>query len=342
MIKVDICITPIREIGDYVRKKDQGKICHLPEWSSMINRTFGHEVFYLVARRCNLVCGVLPLTRVNSRIFGNRIISQAFSNYGGPLVDNSDVLDELMNYAYELAREHECSFIEFRNIEPLPYDLSIQRDKVCMVLSLKSDPDEMWRSIRSEIRNRVRKAERSGLIAKTGGQELLDEFYRLWSVRMHQLGTPCYPKGLFKSILETFPEQSRIFVVQLENQILGTMFAYSFNGMAQCRWAATNVEVNKMAPNTLLYWSALKYYCRAGVQLFDFGRSTVGSSQYEFKRRWGSQPVQLNYQFWVCPSKKLSLVRPDNPKYIRKVEIWKKMPLWLTRLLGPCLSSKLP
>lgn len=341
-MRVEICTVQSPEVGEYVRKTDGGKLCHLPEWSSMISRTFGHDTFYLVAREGELIRGVLPLTKVNSRLFGNRMISQAFSNYGGPLVNDLEALAELLNRAFELAREHGCSTVEFRNLQTLPCDLVLQKDKVCMFLPIVSDPDEMWGRLKPEIRNRVRKAEKSGLIAISGGQELLDDFYRLWTIRMRQLGTPCYSKNLFRNILQTFPKYSRIFVVKLGNQAIATAFSYSFNGLGQCRWSATRAEFNGLAPNTLLYWSAIRYHCLAGDRTFDFGRSTLNSSQYEFKRRWRAKTIQLHYQYWTRPGCELSLVSPDNPKYRNKIQMWKKLPLWMTRLIGPHISRNLP
>ncbi|GAH85602.1 unnamed protein product, partial [marine sediment metagenome] len=69
---------------------------------------------------------------------------------------------------------------------------------------------------------------------------------------------------------------------------------------------------------------------------------TAGSGNYEFKRRWRAEPVRLHYQYWVRPGTELSIVSPDNPKYRKKVQLWKKLPLWLTRLIGPRISRDLP
>lgn len=341
-MRIEVLDTYSSEYNTFVQSSKDAKLCHLQEWSSMIRQTFGHEVFYLVAREGELIYGVLPLTKVNSRLFGNRMISQAFSNYGGPLVDDLGALGELLNRAFELAREHGCSTVEFRNLQLLPYDLVLQEDKVCMFLPLVSDPDEMWRRLKPEIRNRVRKAEKSGLIATSGGQELLGEFYRLWTIRMRQLGTPCYSKNLFRNILKTFPQYSRIFVVKLGDIAVGAAFSYSFNGLGQCRWSATRTEFNGLSPNTLLYWSAIRHHCLAGDRTFDFGRSTPNSSQYEFKRRWRTKPIQLHYQYWTQADHKLSIVRPENPKYKGKIQMWKKLPLWMTRLIGSHISRSLP
>jgi FemAB-related protein (PEP-CTERM system-associated) len=269
------------------------------------------------------------------------MVSQALSDYGGPLWEDNVVLDALYAQAVELALEYRCDSIEFRNTEPLPYDLSLRTDKMTMHLPLLSDPEELWNSFRPEIRNRVRKAEKSNLVAVDGGVELLDAFYSVWTVRMHQLGTPCYSRKILKSILEAFPNDSRIFLVYSNKVAVGAGLTTCFNGLADMQWVATLTNYNKFAPNNLLYWSVIRHYSLDGASWFDFGRCTVGGPTYEFKRRWGAKPVPLYYQYWIREGHQLSIASPENPKYKRKVELWKKLPLWTTRLLGPFVSRSL-
>jgi len=308
----------------------------------MVQQSFGHKSCYLVARDSGAICGVLPLTQVRSKLFGNRMISQAFSNYGGPLTKTTAGLDALCRRAVELATECGCKLIELRNIDPIPYGFHLRTDSACIYLPLPPDPDELWKSFRPQIRNRIRKAEKSSIRVDSGGPELLDDFYHVWTIRMHQFGTPCYPRKLFASIMETFPGNSRIFLARLNDITIGTLFFYCFNGVAQSRWGATLKEYDSMSPNYLLNWVAMKHYCKVGTKCFDFGRSKIGSGQYEFKKPWGTTPVQLYYQFWTQRGHELSLVRPDNPKYRSKVEAWKKLPLFMTRLVGPYISCNLP
>jgi len=163
-----------------------------------------------------------------------------------------------------------------------------------------------------------------------------------WTIRMHQLGTPCYPRRLFSSILEAFPNNSRIFLAHSGDNIVAAFFVYTFNGFVHSRWGAPLREYDSLSPNYLLNWSAIKFYCNSGMKWFDFGRSTAGSSQHTYKKRWGAQTVQLNWQYLTRPGEQLSLIKPDNSKYQRKTEIWKRLPLSLTRFLGPKVSCGLP
>lgn len=340
-MNVELLDRPDENVDAYVTQHAHGKLCHTSVWTFAIAKAMGHDPLHLVARDETGICGVLPLMHVKSRLFGNRLISQGFSNYGGPLTDRAEVLTELSTRALDLVRENRCPIVEFRNSEPMAGDFLLQNDKACMVLPLAPNPDAIWQGLRPEIRNRVRKAEKSGLVAVNGREELLDAFYDVWTVRMRQLGTPCYSRHLFETLVKYLPECTRVFVVKDGQLTMAAGFFHHFNGVAECRWAAATMDSNSLSPNTLLYWSAIKYYCLAGERLFDFGRSTIGSSQYEFKRRWGAKETQLYYQYWIKPGYQPSLVRPDSPRYEKKVEMWKTLPLFATRLLGPCVSRGL-
>jgi len=313
----------------------------MPVWTSMVEKALGHRGYYLFARDQDGICGVLPLTHVRSKLFGNRMVSQAFSDYGGPLVSVADALGPLYGRAIEIAGQEGCTSVEFRCLTPLPYDLQLRTDKVAVCLPLLSDPEEVWGNLGHKTRNRIRKAEREGFSVTSGGQELLDEFYRVWTIRMHQLGTPCYSHKLFAGIMEAFPSESRVFVATLRGVTAAVLFVCEFGGWAQSCWGTALREYDSAGPNYILNWAAMEYYCRQGCKWFDFGRSTMGSSQYEFKRRWGGTPTQLYYQYWTAPGHKLAAVRPDNPRYARLVNVWKRLPLSVTRVAGPIISRGL-
>lgn len=329
------------ECERFIARTAGARLCHMPAWTDMVEQTFGHRGYYLLARDYGDICGVLPLTHVRSRLFGNRIISQPFNDYGGPVVTDPAALPALYDRAVEIATRCRCDSIEFRNTVPLAYDLRLRTDKMSMYLPLTSDPQDLWKTLRHKTRNRVRKAERAGLTVTSGGPELLEEFYRVWTIRMRELGTPCYPRRLFHNIMETFPGSGRVFLARLDGVTTAVLFAYTFKGWVQCSWGAALRDFDGMGPNYILNWRAIEYYCEKGMRWFDFGRSTIGSGQHTFKQRWGAEPIQLCWQYWTASDRKLTLTRPTDTRYRRKVELWKRMPLWTSRLVGPWLSRSL-
>jgi FemAB-related protein (PEP-CTERM system-associated) len=250
-------------------------------------------------------------------------------------------MEMLYDRAVELATEHRCDSVELRNTVALPYELKMRADKISMYLALEPDAQEVWKGLRHKTRNRVRKAERAGLSVTSGGLELLDEFYRVWTIRMRELGTPCYPRRLFRSIMQAFPGQSRIFLVMQSGAPIAVLFAYTFKSWVQCSWGAALRGYDSLGPNYILNWVAIEHYCGQGMRWFDFGRSTKGSGQHIFKQRWGALPIELCWQYWTPPGGQLQLASPSDERYRKKVEMWKKMPLWATRLVGPVISPAL-
>lgn len=328
----------------YLAARPDALLCHTYAWNKMVERTFGHKCHYLVATSGGAICGVLPLVHIRSRLFGNQLVSGAFGNYGGAVFNDPAARDALYQRSVELAGQLGCECLEFRNIDPWPYDLKLRTDKVCFRLPLPGDADVLWKSFKSEtkVRNHVRKAEKGGITTECGGLELMDEFYDLYTIRMHQLGTPAYPRRLMENIVTTFPETSRVLVARLNGLAVAVRLAVSYNGVVESCWGVTRIEYNDISPNHALYWAALKHYCAAGAKYFDFGRSTVNTPPYFFKKQWGSPQIQLHYQYWSPRGQEFSILTPDNSKYRRKVELWKKLPLWLTRVAGPIVSRGIP
>lgn len=326
----------------FVERFPGSKVCHCYAWSRRVVAKAGLRPLYLVAREAGEIRGVLPLAHVRSFLFGNRMVSQAFSNYGGPLAESPEAAVALCDRAVELAVENGCDSIEFRNVDPLEYDLHLRTDKMCMHLPLSSDAEDLWRGFKPKVRNLVRKAERGGLTCRSGGAELLKEFYNVYTVRMHQLGSPARSRQSIGNVLTGFPEDSRIFLVHKADKTVGAALTFCWNRFAEIPLAATRVEYNRLCPNMLLYWEVMKYYCGAGASRFDFGRCSVDSSTHRFKKQWGALPVPLNYQYWTRPGRSPTLAIPQADKYRKRVELWKKLPLCVTRILGPRISRNLP
>jgi hypothetical protein len=80
---------------------------------------------------------------------------------------------------------------------------------------------------------------------------------------------------------------------------------------------------------------------RRGARRFDFGRSKAGTGAFDFKRHWGFEPEPLTYGFWLPDGGSPPEINPLNPKYRLFVELWKRQPLWLSKLAGPLIARQL-
>jgi lipid II:glycine glycyltransferase (peptidoglycan interpeptide bridge formation enzyme) len=107
-------------------------------------------------------------------------------------------------------------------------------------------------------------------------------------------------------------------------------------------WASTIKDVNPLSINMYLYWESLKYAIAQGCTTFDFGRSTVDSGTYRFKKQWGAQPQQLYWHYWLGSKREMPKLNPSNPKYKQFIRLWKKLPLVIANRLGPMIVRNLP
>ena len=78
------------------------------------------------------------------------------------------------------------------------------------------------------------------------------------------------------------------------------------------------------------------------AKLSDYGRSKKDTGPYHFKRHWGFEPKPLHYQYYLNRLSEMPNISPANPKYRRKIEMWKKLPIWLVNLIGPQIVKYVP
>jgi hypothetical protein len=74
---------------------------------------------------------------------------------------------------------------------------------------------------------------------------------------------------------------------------------------------------------------------------FDFGRSTADGPTFKFKKQWGAVPHAATWQYHLRAGE-LGEMRPDNPRYLKMIRLWQRLPVRLTRYLGPAIVRGIP
>jgi FemAB-related protein (PEP-CTERM system-associated) len=330
------------EWNDYVLGHPASSVYHRAEWRKLIKDTFGHSSYYCVARNSNGdIVGILPMIRLTSLLFGDFMVSVPYFNYGGPLGDTADIEKSLISFAGQLASTLGVSHVEYRDDVPRD-DMPCRSEKVNMILPLPDNKRLLRDSFSSKLRSQIRRSQRENPQSLIGDVELLDDFYNVFSRNMRDLGTPVYSKNFFRNILATFPGAFRIIVVKLGNKPVAAGFLALSGSRMEIPWASTIKDVNPLSINMYLYWESLKYAIAQGCTTFDFGRSTVDSGTYRFKKQWGAQPQQLYWHYWLGSKREMPKLNPSNPKYKQFIRLWKKLPLVIANRLGPMIVRNLP
>ncbi|MFQ5853625.1 MAG: FemAB family XrtA/PEP-CTERM system-associated protein [Candidatus Binatia bacterium] len=316
-------------------------LAHRPTWRTIFPATLGHRDRSLVALRDGEVCGVLPLMHLNHWLFGAFTVSLPWLDYGGILANDGETARALLDAATAQARQDRAAFIELRSVDPVLPGLPVREEKVTFWLPL-ADADVVWKGFDPKVRNQVRKAQKAGLTCQFGQEELLPEFYGVFARNMRDLGSPVWGVALFKSILEAFPRTAEIALIRLGERAVGAGLVLAFKDTVYMPSASSLRQYFHLCPNNLLYWEVINRACERGYKTFDFGRSTVGSGTYYFKKQWGAAAKPLHWQYVLLNGNKVPQLNPSNPRLKVFIEVWKRLPLGIATWLGPRIVRHLP
>lgn len=333
---------PAGACAAYVEAHPCGTGYHLPRWGRVIREAFGHRSKYLCAQRAGAVVGVLPLVFFDSRLFGRSVVSMPFLNYGGVLADDAVTERALLDRAIVEAQRAGARHLELRHTRQCFPELPSKRHKVAMTLALADTVDAQWNRLDRKIRNQVRKAEKSGLIATTGGRELLPAFYEVFAHNMRDLGTPVYGIEFFEEILSAFPDSTQLVLVSTAHEPVAASFMYWHGRTIEVPWASALREFNPLCPNVLLYWEMLRFAIAHRFPVFDFGRSTPGEGTFLFKRQWGAEPRELVWEYWMAGGRPLPDLSPKNPKFDLAIRAWQQLPVGVATRVGPLIVRNIP
>ncbi len=311
-------------------------------WKSVIENSFHWPTFYLMAEEQGKVLGILPLVWQKSLLFGSFLTSLPFLNCGGIVAENQAAKRGLIDKAVTLARKSRVDYMELRQRTDSDLSLPAKMHKVTMVLTVERDEAKMWAALPHKVRTDIRRGIKSGLSADFGGKKLLGDFYGVFARNMRDLGTPVYSCNFFSEILRAFPDDSYICIIRHQSKPIAASFLVGYRDTIEAGWSSSLYSYSAMKPNMMLYWKVLGFAGERGYRVFDFGRSSIDSGTYRFKKQWGSQEVPLYWIYWTPDGSHLPEVNKENPRYRSAIWLWQRLPVTLTKLLGPSIVKCLP
>lgn len=343
-VQVQSARVPPNGWNEYCQKFGYDGFHLLSQWSDVFATALKHKTHFVWCTQGTQIVGLLPLSFVSGPLFGKFLASQPYLNTGGVLADNEAIAQKLIDRAIELANELDVKHLELRHEQRIEHaELNAENtEKVHMRLSLPDTQDGLWDSLKSKVRSQVRKPRNNEeLTVQFGGHELLSDFYSIFCRNMRDLGTPPFPKSLFGEMLNKFPAQAEICTILHNGTPAASGFLLHGPGTTLIPSASALRDYNRLSVNMLMYWHALSRSIERGQQTFDFGRSSTDAGTHKFKKQWGSEEFPA---VWQYNSRKGSVsdARPNSGKYDRMIATWQKLPVWLTKLIGPTIVRGIP
>jgi FemAB-related protein (PEP-CTERM system-associated) len=317
---------------------------HYAVWLHIIQEQFGHQgIIWAAFDEQSRIIGGIPLVILNSRIFGRYAVSMPYFNYGGVLSEYFNVAQALLESAAVLCEQLNLRHIEVRCMQSGLLDSSrVSSKKSSMLLALPSSEAQLDHQLGAKVRAQYKKALDHAPQIAFGKIELLEAFYSVFAQNMRDLGTPVYAKSWFARLLEEPSLNCHLAIVQMYGKPVSAGFLIGHGNMLEIPWASTVRKANGWNANMWMYRQILGFAIEQGYQYFDFGRSTTDAGTYKFKRQWGAKPYAHYWYYLLPPGGQIPSLNPDNPKYALAINIWKRLPVWVTKLIGPPIVANLP
>lgn len=331
----------VRRIEGFVAEMG-GSLFHRPAWLAAVEAGTGQRAAGLVAEQLGTVTGWLPLTEVRSALFGKALVSSGFGVGGGILASGDACAEALAAGAQAHALRGGFGGIELRG-GAVPGGWDSRSDKHCgFERALASDDEAELLAIPRKARAEVRKGLGFGhrvTVGRSAGD--LAAHYACYSASVRNLGTPVFPRALFRAMLAAFPDTSDILTVWQGETPLSSVFNFYHDGAVMPFWGGGVFAARAARANEVMYYELMLHARRKGMTRFDFGRSKTGSGPFAFKKNWGFDPVPLTYAAWTAAGAEARNIDPTDEGYSRKIELWKKLPLPVANTLGPWIARGL-
>ncbi|MFT7677674.1 MAG: FemAB-related protein (PEP-CTERM system-associated) [Planctomycetota bacterium] len=330
----------------YVRAHQRGSFFHLSTWGRVVEKVMKHRRVDLVALQGPDIVGMMPVS-ICRGLRGRSLISVPYGVYGGAIGDSPGIELSLFRMAEQHAQDLRARRLEVRTRLdpglPLSDELVASELYATFVKQLPESVDEVLAGMPKKSRADARKARKTHGLELLEGREFLPELVELFHRNKRQLGSPGLPLSWFEELLADFGEQITVHVVRKGDETLCAVmsFLYEDQVLAYYSGSAEDVDRNYKA-SAFMYMALQEWSVENGYRVFDFGRSRKDSGAFDFKRRQGFEPADLQYRYRLLKDKGLPSLTPSNPKTKGLRDTWSKLPIWLTTMLSTPASRLLP
>lgn len=330
---------------EYTFNHPDSTFFHLSGWKKVIEASFKHTSYYLIAEHDGMIKGIFPLFHVKSFLFGSSLVSIPVIICGGICADDTEVHSALLDEGKKLAKRLNVKYLEMKNTKKNDgednKDLHTKDLYFNFKKTISKDLKENLDAIPRKQRRMIKVSQKNDF-QSTIGRDHLAEFYNIFAGSYRDLGTPVFSLNYLRNIMDIFDESCKILSVWHDNRMVAAVMTFFFKETVIPYYSGAVKEYYKRAVSDYMYWELMKYSCENGYRVFDFGRSKKGTGPYNFKRHWGFEPEPLPYQYYLVRDKEVPNLNPTNPKFSTFISIWKKLPVPITKILGPQIVKLIP
>jgi FemAB-related protein (PEP-CTERM system-associated) len=284
----------------------------------------------------NLSC---DLVLVKSLLFGNRLISLGYLTDGGIVGDAQQSQEKILAEIKKIANQHKVDYVEFRGgIKPNTDQLIIRDHIYANFTKNMANIDDILLSIPRKKRADIRKAVNNTALQCVDNVRVND-FYALFSKSQHLHGTPIHSKKYYQTLCDN-SDYAQIYGVRHNHKLVATCIVFITGNELIAYYGAADKDYVKSHVYDLLYYYLMQI-AKQKQLVFNFGRSKHETGSFKYKTLWGFEPYETTHYIMPISNKPIADLRANNPKFSRKIALWRRLPLWLANLIGPYILRQI-
>lgn len=342
-LSVKLCTAP-DEWDEFVERHD-GPAYALWGWGDAVE-AYGHDRWYLAARADGSIVGVLPLFHIESKLFGSKLVSPPFAARGSLVLDDgaTAVKDVLFERTRELAHDLDVDFVSLRGsrIDP-PEAFERETRFVTFRTALSGGPNAVWQGLKDSRCRQIEQAADGSLTYEVADSIAdLRDYYRLHLQSMRGHGTPPHSFEFFRVLWDRLHDEGhlRVGLVRRDGEPINGMLDLAL-GSTVYQWGVVNdYEHRGLNGGSLALWKSLEWAAERGYDVYEFGRTREGSGVYTFKKSFGGTKTWYD-DLHYYPDRAVELPDPDDDRYDRLKDVWRRLPMPVTRAIGPKIRKNI-
>jgi hypothetical protein len=303
-------------------------------WARVLCETYSFTPLYLASREKDDLFAV-PLMIVRTPLLGKKAVCLPFSDSCGPLSTSTHMVAEGISSILNLARTRHWRTLELRDDCGLPH-LAPHDRYYEHVLSLRSDPQTILRSFRSNIRRDIQHADRAGVsVTLDTSAESVATYYQLHCMTRRRHGIPPQPKSFFESIHRHAIATGNGFIAQavFRGKTIAAAVFLHFGTKALYKFSASLPDAGHLQPSKLILWTAIQWYASHGFDSLSLGRTNpLDDGLMQFKNGWGAQCREVRYCRWPPRENLHTRSHPSRSRLL--FSITRRLPIPVLRFVG--------
>jgi len=235
-----------------------------------------------------------------SDVRGRRIVSLPFSDFADPIGEVAG--SELADLANELVSSGLSTRFRFLHVSPDENSgLAAKGAMAWHRADLPTSDDALWDAIKSQGRQNIRKARKSGLSVNVfDGVEGLALFRQLHVVlRKRKYRLLAQPRKFFDALATHYaPDNLRVVIGYLDDEPVSGIVLLRHGDTAYYKFNASTDKANQVRANDFVMWEAMTTAIAWGCTGFDFGVSSYDQKGLiSYKKKYATESGEMtNYR----------------------------------------------